>query len=87
MIRVVAKKHKGGKIQIKIQNDNPNTHINTNTDTNTPQILIQIQNTNDDECCRGSPAQIAGIKAKDASKRWQRLPEASIKDRQSHKHI
>ena len=51
------------------------------------QIQIQIQNTNDDECCRGSPAQIAGIKAKDASKRWQRLPEASIKDRQSHKHI
>ena len=51
------------------------------------QIQIQIQNTNNDECCRGSPAQIAGIKAKDASKRWQRLPEASIKDRQPHKHI
>ena len=57
--------------------------IQTQTQTQT-QKQIQIQNTNDDECCRGSPPQIAGIKAKDASKRWQRLPEASIKDRQPH---
>ena len=77
------------QIQIQVQNNNANTNTNTNinTNTNTNTNTDTNTNTNDDECCRGSPAQIAGIKAKDASKRWQRLPEASIKDRQPHKFI